>query len=94
MPDFGWRCPPLLVLRGFARPWFSIPGRIFGSWLIAIGAMLAAAQLIPRPLAPEPPPAVDQPSNPEAPLIIEPPLGTPQPEEQPPNPLGLPDNVQ
>lgn len=45
--------PPMLVLRGFARGWLPIPSRIFGSWLVAIGAMLMAAQLVPRPL-PEP----------------------------------------
>lgn len=61
----------LLVWRGFARPWFSIPARVFGSWLIAIGTMLGAAQLIPRPPVPEPPAAIDPPSNPEAPLIIQ-----------------------
>lgn len=77
---------PLLVLRGFAKPCFSIPGRIFGSWLIAIGAMLGAAQLMPRTPAVEPPAA-----NSEAPIGIEPPLGAPP---SAPNPLGLPENVQ
>jgi hypothetical protein len=41
--------PPLVLWRRFHRPWFPITGRIFGAWLIAIGAMLTASQLIPRP---------------------------------------------
>lgn len=44
---------PLLTWRSFERPWLAIAARIFGSWLIAIGAMLAAAQLIPPRLSPE-----------------------------------------
>ena len=38
------------------RPWFRIAIRILGSWLIAIGLMLAAAALLPRPRVEEPPP--------------------------------------
>lgn len=41
------------------RPWFRIAIRILGSWLIAIGLMLGAAILLPRPGiggAPQPPP--------------------------------------
>jgi len=53
--------PPMLVLRGFARRWLPIPSRIFGSWLVAIGAMLMAAQLVPRP--PPEPAAIDLPSG-------------------------------
>ena len=45
---FGvWLTLTLMVTwRAFAKPWLSIPARIFGSWLIAMGAMLSAAQLI------------------------------------------------
>jgi hypothetical protein len=39
----------LLSSRAFERPWLVVASRILGSWLIAIGAMLFAAQLIPRP---------------------------------------------
>jgi len=46
--------PPLLLWRRFNRPWFPIAGRIFGAWLIAIGAMLTALELISRPPPPEP----------------------------------------
>jgi hypothetical protein len=38
---------PYLLWRRFERPWFSIPARIFGSWLIAIGVMIGALYLIP-----------------------------------------------
>jgi hypothetical protein len=37
---------PILLWRGFARNWFPIAARIFGSWLIAVGAMLGALVLI------------------------------------------------
>lgn len=37
-----------LTWRRFERPWFGIAGRIFGSWLIAIGLMLGGAVLTPR----------------------------------------------
>jgi hypothetical protein len=37
---------PLLLCRGVAHAWCPIASRIFGSWLIAIGAMLAALVLI------------------------------------------------
>ena len=39
----------LLSWRAFEGPWLVVASRILGSWLIAIGAMLLAAQLIPRP---------------------------------------------
>jgi hypothetical protein len=48
--------PPLLLWRQFQRPWFPIVARIFGAWLIAIGSMLIASQLIPRPPPSESPP--------------------------------------
>jgi hypothetical protein len=77
--------PPLLLWRQLERPWFPIAGRIFGAWLIAIGAMLAASQLIPRPLPPEPPAEAIPPSEPGAPEEIAPP---------PQKTLGLPGEVQ
>jgi hypothetical protein len=76
---------PLLVFRAFEQPWFPIPARIFGSWLIAIGAMLTTAQLFPRPAMPEPPAM-------ELPAEIAP-LGAPESETEA-NPLGLPDDVE
>jgi hypothetical protein len=78
--------PPLLTWRHFARSWFSIFGRIFGSWLIAIGAMLAAAQLIPRPPPPEEPAAAASPAQLGAPLAVEPDASDPQSD-----PGGLPE---
>jgi hypothetical protein len=46
------------------RPWFRIALRIVGSWLIAIGLMLGAAILLPRPNIgniPQPPPQTFEP---------------------------------
>jgi hypothetical protein len=77
--------PPLLLWRQFQRPWFPIAGRIFGAWLIAIGAMLIASQLIPLPLPAEPPPEVSAPGERDAPYEIAP---------QAPNAPGLSDDVQ
>ena len=37
-----------LTARAFQRGWFSIPARIFGSWLIAIGILYGAASLVPK----------------------------------------------
>jgi len=37
---------PILLWRSLAQSWFPIAARIFGSWLIAIGAMLGALVLI------------------------------------------------
>lgn len=54
---------PLLLCRAVSRPWHEIPGRIFGSWLVAIGLMLGAAQFFPRSDAP--PPAAN--ASPQAP---------------------------
>ena len=36
---------PLLLLRRFAGAWHGIAGRIFGSWLVAIGLMVGALEL-------------------------------------------------
>jgi hypothetical protein len=43
-----------LTVRAFRQPWFDIPGRILGSWLIAIGLLYGGASLVPRrtPAAP------------------------------------------
>ena len=79
---------PLLLWRAFARGWFSIAGRILGSWMIAIGAMLGGPYLIPPPEAPAP-------AATEAPAPLQPPIGEPPPIVSPPDsgPLGLPDQV-
>lgn len=46
---------PLLSLRSLRQPWFHTASRIFGSWLVAIGALLVAVQLVPpRTSPPEP----------------------------------------
>jgi hypothetical protein len=45
---------PYLLWRRFEQPWFHIPGRIFGSWLIAIGVMIGALYVIPPPDRQEP----------------------------------------
>ena len=37
---------PVLLCRGVTRAWFPTASRIFGSWLVAIGALLAALVLI------------------------------------------------
>jgi hypothetical protein len=52
-----------LTLRAFRRGWFSIPARILGSWLVAIGLLYGGASLIPKqksafPLPAEPTPNV------------------------------------
>jgi hypothetical protein len=46
-----------LTLRAFRRGWFSIFGRILGSWLLAIGLLYGGASLVPPKRQP-PPPAV------------------------------------
>jgi hypothetical protein len=60
-----------LTWRLLERPWFRIAGRIFASWLIAIGLMLGGAMLAPRhaarvaPAPVEPPPATESAAPPE-----------------------------
>jgi hypothetical protein len=50
-----------LTWHGFDRPGLATAGRILGSWLIAIGLLLAGASIVPRhvvalaPVAPPPP---------------------------------------
>jgi hypothetical protein len=46
-----------LIVRAFRRDWFVIPGRILGSWLIAVGLLYGGASLMPRRSLPPPPPA-------------------------------------
>jgi hypothetical protein len=51
-----------LTARAFRRQWFSIPARIFGSWLVAIGVLYGGVSLVPRhnsSLPPPPPPPPD-----------------------------------
>jgi hypothetical protein len=84
--------PPLITWRHFERPWLVIPSRIFGSWLIAIGVMLAGAQLIPRPAPPLPPGPAAAPSEPGAPLSTFPSPSAPDGPDA--DPLGLPNSVQ
>jgi hypothetical protein len=50
------------------RPWFRIALRIVGSWLIAIGLMLGAAILVPRPtIGNAPQPQIQAPAPPGLP---------------------------
>ena len=50
-----------LTVRAFRRDWFTIPGRILGSWLIAVGLLYGGASLIPkRNVLPPPPPVAPQ----------------------------------
>jgi hypothetical protein len=51
-----------LTLRAFRRGWFSIFGRILGSWLLAIGLLYGGASLVPPKRQP-PPPAVQPPPD-------------------------------
>jgi len=37
-----------LTTRAFRRDWFSIPARIFGSWLVAIGILYGGVSLAPK----------------------------------------------
>ena len=57
------RCVALTV-HAFRRDWFAIPGRIIGSWLIAIGLLYGGTSLIPKRSLPAPPIA----ATPQAPL--------------------------
>jgi hypothetical protein len=59
---------PLLLGRPRRLPWFRIATRIAGSWLLAIGILLGAVQILPKRNAPPPaasltvPPPLDAPS--------------------------------
>lgn len=62
-----------LTWRLFARPWFRIAGRVFASWLVAIGVILGGAMLAPRrDVAVAPPPPA--PGATAAPRGMEPPF--------------------
>ena len=52
-----------LTLRAFRRGWFTIFGRILGSWLLAIGLLYGGASLVPPKRQP-PPPAMALPPAP------------------------------
>lgn len=41
---------PGLLLRQFDRTWLTIPGRIVGSWLMVIGAIVLASMYAPQPV--------------------------------------------
>lgn len=47
-----------LTLRAFHRRWFTIFGRILGSWLLAIGLLYGGASLVPPKRQPAPPASV------------------------------------
>ena len=49
-----------LTLRAFRRGWFSIFGRILGSWLVTIGLLYGGASLMPQ-RQPQPPPMATPP---------------------------------
>ena len=51
-----------LTARVFWRGWFSIPARIFGSWLVAIGMLYGAVSLTPKRNPPFLPPAAATPN--------------------------------
>ena len=51
-----------LTLRAFRRGWFTIFGRILGSWLLAIGLLYGGASLVPPKR--QPPPAMALPPAP------------------------------
>ena len=48
---------PPLALRRMQRAWLRVGGRIFASWLLAIGVLLGASKLLPAPQVAEPVPA-------------------------------------
>ena len=66
-----------LTLRAFRRGWFTIFGRILGSWLLAIGLLYGGASLVPPKRQP-PPPAMALPPAPGAERAIP---GLPAPDE-------------
>ena len=66
-----------LTLRAFRRGWFTIFGRILGSWLLAIGLLYGGASLVPPKRQP-PPPAMALPPAPGPERAIP---GLPVPDE-------------
>jgi hypothetical protein len=97
-PAFTWT--PVLIacwvvaavavtLRAFRRGWFSIFGRILGSWLVAIGLLYGGASLMPK-RQPSPPPMArpQAPANAPAPGFEQAIPGLPSPEQSGPFPGG------
>jgi hypothetical protein len=48
---------PPLALRQMRPAWLRVGGRVFASWLLAIGVLLGASKLLPTPQTAEPIPA-------------------------------------
>jgi hypothetical protein len=57
-----------VTLRAFRRGWFSIFGRILGSWLVAIGLLYGGASLLPK-RQPALPPPMAIPESPDQAII-------------------------
>jgi hypothetical protein len=79
-----------VTLRAFRRGWFSIFGRILGSWLVAIGLLYGCASLLPK-RQPAPPPPMAKPQTPvnAPPSGLEQAIpGLPNPEQPGPFPGG------
>jgi hypothetical protein len=78
------------MVRAFRRDWFTIPGRILGSWLIAVGLLYGGASLVPRRNLPTSPAATPQTAPPgferEIPGLVAP--------EQGPTPGVPPDTLR
>ena len=75
-----------LTLRAFRRGWFSIFGRILGSWLIAIGLLYGGASLVPKRQPPPPAVALPPAAAPGTERAIP---GLPVPDQPPPFPGGV-----
>jgi hypothetical protein len=67
-----------LTLRAFRLGWFTIFGRILGSWLLAIGLLYGGASLVPPKRQPPPPAMALPPAAPGAERVIP---GLPVPDE-------------
>jgi hypothetical protein len=67
-----------LTLNAFWRGWFTIFGRILGSWLLAIGLLYGGASLVPPKRQPPPPAMALPPAAPGAERAIP---GLPVPDE-------------
>jgi hypothetical protein len=80
----------VVTLRVLRRGWFSIFGRILGSWLVAIGLLYGGASILPkRQPAPPPPMARPQTSANAPPSGFEQAIpGLPNPEQPGPFPGG------
>ncbi|MGH6727623.1 MAG: hypothetical protein ACREB8_13935 [Pseudolabrys sp.] len=78
----------VLTLRAFRRGWFSIFGRILGSWLVAIGLLYGGASLVPQRRAPPPMAAPAPPQNAAPPGFDREIPGLPGPDQPGPIPGG------